>query len=105
MEQMKKILGVALAGLLLVPAVGTAASARPWTNHGGYGYRGGDHTGAYVAAGLGIFALAAILASQHHDRYADRYDDRYDYRPPPPLPPRNGYGPGADRDYDGTYGR
>jgi hypothetical protein len=103
MEQMKKILGVALAGLLLVPAVSTAASARPWANHGGY--RGGDHTGAYVAAGLGIFALAAILASQHHDRYEDRYDDRYDYRPLPPPPSRSGYGPAYDRDYDGYYGR
>lgn len=109
---MKKFMSVALSAsmgaLLLTTAVTTSATARPWS--GGHYYRHGND-GAWLGAGLGIFALAAILASQHHDRYQDRAD----YRDvPPPPPPRSdnrydngpGYGQGYDRGYDnGGYDR
>jgi hypothetical protein len=100
--QMKKILATALsaslAGTMLLTATG-AAMAQPTRGNHGYstnrGYDRGYHrgnTGAAIGLGLGLFALGAIIASNH-----DRYDDRYDYRyaPPPPPPPayryRDGY--------------
>ena len=76
---MKKILAATLA-LTLLGA--TAATAAPY---GHSYYRGGDNGGAIVA-GIGLLALAGILASQHHDYDRDygRYDrdhwNRNDYR-------------------------
>ena len=98
---MKRLVSATLALSLLG---GTAASAQSF-DHGdrgysnGYGdqYRGGSYRGrggndgGAVVAGIGILALAAILASQHrhHDRYRDGwygrdgrnygYDQRYGY--------------------------
>jgi hypothetical protein len=98
---MKKIIATAIAGTLLLTATG-AAMAQPYHGNQGYsrgysvnrGYDRGYHgnAGAAIGLGLGLFALGAIIASNH-----DRYDDRYDYRyaPPPPPPPayryRDGY--------------
>ena len=96
-KTMKKILSATLGSLMLLTAATGAASARPW--HGG-GYRH-DNTGAYVAAGIGLFALGAILASSHHhDRYDDGYYGYRDVPPPPPPPPRAYDRYGYDRDYD-----
>ena len=79
---MKKILAATLA-LTLLGA--TAASAAPY----GHSYgRGGDNGGAIVA-GIGLLALGAILASQHHD-----YDRNYAYR---------GYGGERWDDHHGDY--
>ena len=101
---MKRLASVALALSLLS---GTAAVAAP-TDHGNQGSDGGyssqdrgynnqdrdhrDNNGAAVVAGVGILALAAILASQHrhHDGWHDRDGGRY----------RDGNG----RGYDSSYG-
>lgn len=96
---MKKILSATLGSLMLLTAATGAASARPW-GHGGRH----DNTGAYVAAGIGLFALGAILASSSHH---ERYDEGYGYRELPPPPPRGyydryGYDRGYDR-YDDRY--
>ena len=93
---MKKTAAKLIAGTLALSLLGaTAASADPW-RHGGYrggwndrgwhdrGWHGrGDNTGALIGLGIGLFALGAIAASSHNDRYYDRYD----YGPPPPPPP------------------
>ena len=93
---MKKILATALAGSLagamLLTATGTAM-AQPYRGHNDRGYHHGN-AGAAIGLGLGLFALGAIIATNHdryNDRYNDRYDDRYDdrygtrYAPPPPA--------------------
>ena len=101
---MKRLISAALALTLL----GTSAAvADPWGRHGGgwrdhgrydRGYRHGDNgAGLAIGLGVGLFALAAIAASQHNDRY----DDRYGYD--------NGYGQnyggyrGGYNDYRGGY--
>jgi len=96
----KAIFGLLLA-VVMVGAFATAASADPW-RHGGYrgghdrGWHGrGDNTGALIGLGIGLFALGAIAASSHNDRYYDRYD----YGPPPPPPPPAYYGPRGYYDY------
>src|SRR5437868_4265568 len=69
-----------IASTLALSLLGaTAASADPW-RHGGYrgghdrGWHGrGDNTGALIGLGIGLFALGAIAASSHNDRYNDRY--------------------------------
>ena len=87
---MKRLLSAALALTLLG---GSAAYADPH----GYGHRDNyygerhhwrhhDDTGAAVAAGVGIFALMAILASQDRERRDAQYQG-----PPPPNYPDNGY--------------
>lgn len=93
---LKKLLGATLALSLLGSS---AALAAPY-GHGDFGHRDFGHSyhrggndGALMA-GVGLFALAAILAtSQNHDQ--SYYDD---YRAPlPPPPPAYGppaYGPG-----------
>ena len=85
-------LSVSLAGTMLLTATG-AATAQPYRGHGYARYDRSYHgnAGAAVGLGLGLFALGAIIASNH-----DRYDDRYDYRYAPPPPPpayryRDGY--------------
>src|SRR5260370_11362728 len=105
------------AGPLALSLLGTAAaSAQPYRGdfgrgdfgrgdfgrHGGYGggwhdrgwHGRGDNSGALIGLGIGLFALGAIAASSHHDRYYDRYE----YGPPPPPPPAY-YGRGYDDDY------
>jgi len=110
---MKRLISAALAFSLLGTSV---AVADPWGRHGGWGgrghydrgYRHGDNgAGLAIGLGVGLFALAAIAASQHHDedRY-DRgygaYDNGYGYN--------NGYGRGYGgyrggyNDYRGGYG-
>lgn len=121
---MKKLLSAALVLSLLGSS---AAFAAPYGhgnfggrgNYGGHGDFGGrrdfghsDHRGGNdgaLIAGVGLFALAAILAtSQNHSEPRD-YDD--DYRAPPPPPAYgygygNDYGPGYGNDYGpGYYGR
>src|SRR5689334_1573095 len=92
-SKIMKLSAKLIAGTLALSLLGaTAASADPY-RHGGYGYGGGwhdrgwhgrgDNTGALIGLGIGLFALGAIAASSHHDRYYDRYD----YGPPPPPPP------------------
>ena len=76
---MKRLVSAALALTLLGTA---AASAQPY-GRGGYdrgyshSYRHGgrDNTGALIGLGIGLFALGAIVASQH-DNERDRYEDR-----------------------------
>ena len=72
---MKRLVCAALALTLL----GTAAASAQSYGRGGYdrGYsqRHGDNTGALIGLGIGLFALGAIVASQH-DNDRDRYDDR-----------------------------
>jgi hypothetical protein len=99
---MKRLISALTAGTLALSLLGTtAASAQSYRGdfgrHGGWGHGGGwndrgwhgrgDNTGALVGLGIGLFALGAIAASSHQDRYYDRYD----YGPPPPPPPAYGY--------------
>ena len=110
---MKCLLSAALALSLLG---GTAAVAAPYDRGGynsgyydqdynaGYGdrdrrdnYRGrGDNNGAAVVAGIGILALAAILASQNHRNHRHYHqgwhNGRYGYR--------DGYNRGYNYDYN-----
>jgi len=102
---MKRLASVALALSLLS---GTAAVAAPY-DHGNQGYNGGysnqdrgdrerrDGNGAAVVAGVGILALAAILASQHrhHDGWYNREDGRYR--------DGDGYNRGNDSSYGDRY--
>lgn len=108
---MKRLMSAALALALLS---GTAASADPF----GYGPRGGYHqrydrgwdrgwdhrrhhddgAGAAIAAGIGLFALTAIIAASDRDREETRVR-AYDY-PPPPPPRDRYYNSTPDRDYD-----
>ena len=91
-----------IAGTLALSLLGaSAASADSW-RHGGYrggydrGWHGrGDNTGALIGLGIGLFALGAIAASSHNDRYYDRYE----YGPPPPPPPPAYYGPRGYYEY------
>jgi hypothetical protein len=95
---MKRLVCATLATSLALSLVGaTAASAQSY-NRGGYdrgysSYRGGhDNTGALIGLGIGLFAIGAIIASQHNnDR--DRYDDRYqgNYAPAYQGGYQNGY--------------
>lgn len=79
---MKRLISAALV-LSLLGA--TAASAAPAhgalqpVDYRGYSYRHHDDgAGAAIGIGIGLFALGAILASQHnHDR--DGWYDRDDY--------------------------
>lgn len=81
---MKRLVCAALA-LSLIGS--TAAIADPYDrgNHwGGYShqdrgdYRRGDNgAGLAIGLGVGLFALAAIAASQHHDREYDNRDYGY----------------------------
>lgn len=106
---MKKLVSAALALTLLGTVAASAQTyrgessyGRSYTSdnntYGGYGrdtrayQRGGHHnSGAVIGAGIGLVALAAILASQHRDHDGwdrDRYrgwgggwhGDRHDYR-------------------------
>ena len=68
---MKRLVSAALALTMLS---GTAAVAAPYDHggyNGGYGdqYRRHDNNNGAIVAGVGILALAAILASQHHHRH------------------------------------
>jgi hypothetical protein len=75
---MKRLLSIALALSLLG---GSAAVAAPY-GYGNRGYSHGNNNGA-LFAGLGIVALAAILASRNNNHYRgsyNRYDDNRDYR-------------------------
>src|SRR5215469_1995234 len=94
---MKRLISAALA-LSLLGA--TAASAAPVNgplvpvDYRDHSYRHHDNgAGVAVAAGIGLFALGAILASQNHDRDDGYYRDRDD-----------GYRDYGYRDYDRGYG-
>ena len=89
---MKKFLGTVLILSLLG---GSAAVAAPYNYDRGYS-RGGNN-GALVA-GVGLFALAAILATQNRGP-AYGYQERYDHRDYDRDGYRGGYGDrGQDRD-------
>ena len=114
---MKRLVSAALA-LSLLGASATAAAADPY-DHGGQGYgagynnqgyngtygnqdyrdyhrRSGNSDGGAVVAGVGLLALAAILASQHHHRFHRGWyghdDGRY------------GWNYGYNRGYGDNYG-
>jgi hypothetical protein len=104
---MKRLISATLA-LSLFGA--TAAAAAPYDrgdngySHQGYdnGYRGHDNGGA-VVAGVGLLALAAIIAAQNHQHYHsgwhhgwyDRGGDRYGHN--------YGYGSSYGSDYGRSY--
>lgn len=93
---MKRLISATLIATTLALSLGATAASAQGYRHGGYrggwhdrGWHGhGDNTGALVGLGIGLFALGAIAASAHNDRYYDRYD----YGPPPPPPPPPVYG-------------
>ena len=100
---MKRLMSAALALSLLG---GSAAVAAPY-DHGGRGSYGNqgyyssysererrNDDGTAIVAGVGILALAAILASQHHN-----HDGRYD------RDGGRGYDNGGHRGYDNNYDR
>jgi|SRR5579871_1195971 len=97
---MKRLVSAALALTMLS---GTAAVAAPY-DHGGQGYYNGygnqyrrhdGNNGAAIVAGVGILALAAILASQHHHhQYHDGWYGRDGGR----------YGNGYNQGYGYNYG-
>ncbi len=69
---MKRLVCTTVALTLLGTA---AAGADPYGRGGydrGYSHRHGDNSGALIGLGIGLFALGAIVASQHDN---DRYDD------------------------------
>jgi len=76
---MKKLVSAVLA-LSLLSA--TAASAQSYRGRDTYSqsYHRSGNNGALVGLGIGLFALAAIAASQHHDRDSYAYDRNYDER-------------------------
>ena len=83
---MKRLASAVLALSLLG---GTAATAAPYDRYGsGYGgsydnhyRRHSSNNGAAVAAGVGLLALVAILASQqHHRHYHHGWYNRDGYR-------------------------
>ena len=108
---MKTIVCAALA-LSLIGS--TAALADPY-DHGnrwdGYSHQDrGDYrrrdngAGLAIGLGVGLFALAAIAASQHHDRSYDSYDNSgYGYGGSNYYD-QSGYGSGYAGGY-GSYGR
>lgn len=80
---MKRLISAAVALSLLgataasaAPAPNMASRALQQVDYRDHSYRHHDDgTGAAIGLGIGLFALGAILASQHrHDR--DRWDDR-----------------------------
>lgn len=98
---MKRLVSAALALTMLS---GTAAVAAPY-DHGGQGYNGGynnqyrghdGNNGGAIVAGVGLLALAAILASQHHHRH---YHDGWYNRDGG----RYGYGNGYNQSYGNQY--
>ena len=78
---MKRLISAALALSLL-----GATAAQAFPAHGGFDYRDRSwrhhDDGGAIAAGIGLFALAAILASQQNRDHDDwQYRDRdYGYR-------------------------
>ncbi len=101
---MKRLISALTAGTLALSLLGASAASPQcygggfghgdFGRHGGWGggwhdrgWRGHDDSGALIGLGIGLFALGAIAASSHHDRYYDRYE----YGPPPPPPPAYGY--------------
>jgi hypothetical protein len=96
---MKRFLSAALAFSLIGS---TAAFADPYGHGHGYGYGDRDYryrrhndNGAAIVAGLGVLTLAAVLASQHHDR-----DGWYDRDPGYYRGDDGYYRDGYARDYD-----
>ena len=75
---MKRLISATLALTLLGS---TAAMAAPYdhgrggsTNNGTHGdYRGRSDNSGAIIAGVGLLAIAAILASNSHDRYDHDY--------------------------------
>jgi hypothetical protein len=116
MKVMKRLVSATLAMSLLG---GSAAVAAPY-DHGGQGYNGGfgnqyrghdGNNGGAVVAGVGILALAAILASQHrhrhyhqgwygHDGYSNGYNQGYGSG----YNQGYGYDNGYNRGYGNQYG-
>lgn len=88
---MKRLLGAALALTLLG---GSAAVAAP-TGYDNRGYGHESNNGA-LFAGIGLFALAAILASQNNRSYQRDWHDRGYGR----FDNSRGYNHGYDRDRD-----
>ena len=70
---MKRIISTAIAGVMALSLMGAPAMAAPRHSSG--------NDGAAIAAGIGLVALVAILASQNNDRdrgYEGRSYHRHD---------------------------
>ena len=126
MKVVKRLVSATLALTLLG---GSAAVAAPYDHGGNQGYNGGygnayrgdnyrghdgNNSGAIVA-GVGILALAAILASQHrHHHYhygwyngggdGSSYNNRYYYGDGGRYGYYNGYNDGDGDQYGNRYG-
>ena len=101
---MKRLISAALALTLLGATAASAAPVRgplvPVDYRDHYRHHDNNGAGVAIAAGIGLFALGAILASQHHDNDYDRGDyDRDGYRDYD-----RGYGYGYSQPYGGSYG-
>jgi hypothetical protein len=113
---MKRLVSAALA-LSLIGS--TAAVADPYGHGrwGGYSHqdrgdfrRGDNGAGLAIGLGVGLLALGAIAASQHHERDYNRYDNRGygygggSYYDQGGYAPSYGGGYGSANGYGGGYG-
>jgi hypothetical protein len=79
MKSMKRLVCATLALTLLGTAAASADSYGRGGYDRGYSHRHGDNAGALIGLGIGLFALGAIVASQHDNDRRDYSDYRGSY--------------------------
>ena len=78
---MKRLVCATLALTLLGTAAASADSYGRGGFDRGYSHHHGDNSGALIGLGIGLFALGAIVASQHDNDRRDEYrGDTSNYR-------------------------